>query len=347
MRWIIALIASASMASAQLIAYESFSAMPAGGTIYGSGADATGWTQEFWEAATSPNHFIGDQSPNMTYQITNGGIVSGGDRCAVLTTAPEPTGGMYLAVKRAFAPAFAPVNTTLYFSFLLRPLTIGTGSDRIRVGFVPPTAGASSFAVLLEPDQGQLYLRLGCEVVRSDGTSSGLAGGGEVRLFEGETYLVAGRMLRQGSLTRIDVKVNPRALIPTSDTAGSGGEQWNVSVLSSGVPLTNDRLMMEVYSADAGGPSTSVATDEIRIGYTWNDVVPQSTTQTVVPTLSIAPAVAVNWQSKTNKTYQPQRSYDLTNWVNFGSTIAGDGQQKSFLDSADQVPKNFYRVIEQ
>jgi len=66
----------------------------------------------------------------------------------------------------------------------------------------------------------------------------------------------------------------------------------------------------------------------------------------VVPTLTIAPAIAVNWQSKTNKTYQPQRSYDLTNWADFGATISGNGQQRSFLDSADQVPKSFYRVIE-
>jgi hypothetical protein len=70
---------------------------------------------------------------------------------------------------------------------------------------------------------------------------------------------------------------------------------------------------MSVSSEDTGGPSTSLAIDEIRVGYTWNDVVPPSTTQAVVPQLSIAPAVAVNWQSRTNKTYQPQRSYDLTN----------------------------------
>jgi hypothetical protein len=107
-----------------------------------------------------------------------------------------------------------------------------------------------------------------------------------------------------------------------------------------------DAFTLSASSSDSGGPSSLVAIDEIRVGYTWNDVVPQSTTQAVVPSLSIDPAVAVNWQSRTNKTYQPQRSYDLTNWVNFGSTISGDGQQKGFLDSADQVPKSFYRVIE-
>jgi hypothetical protein len=85
MHWIATLLASASLASAQLIAYESLSGMPTGGGISGSGVDAVGWTQSSWQGATAPYHSIGNQAPAMTYQITNGGLVSGGGRCVILS----------------------------------------------------------------------------------------------------------------------------------------------------------------------------------------------------------------------------------------------------------------------
>ncbi len=263
----------------------------------------------------------------MTYQITNGGLVSGGDRCAVISTAPEPT-----AAEIAVSRTIVPVNSTLYFSFLLRPLTIGTGSDLIR--FAVKSSGVPLLAVGFRPDQGQTYLGLYADEIGTSG--SGYSG--TTPLVAGVTYLIAGTVTRtSASQARISIKVNPSARFVDS---------WNQSTSGSSQPSGYDRISMSAYSGDTGGPSTSVAIDELRIGYTWNDVVPQSTTQTVVPALTIAPAIAVNWQSKTNKSYQPQRSYDLTNWFNFGSTISGDGQQKGFLDSADQVPESFYRVIE-
>jgi hypothetical protein len=36
----------------------------------------------------------------------------------------------------------------------------------------------------------------------------------------------------------------------------------------------------------------------------------------------------------------------MINWTDFGATVSGNGQQRNFFDSADQVPKSFYRVIE-
>ena len=327
MHWIATLLASASLASAQLIAYESFSGMPTSGGISGSGADATGWTQSSWQGATAPYHSIGNQAPAMSYQITNGGLVNGGDSCAVISTAPEPT-----TTEVAFSRTMIPVNTTLYFSFLLRPLTIGTGSDFIR--FAIKSGGAQLLAVGLLPDQGQTYLGLYADEIGTSGSGySGLN-----PLYTGSTYFIAGRITRSSSTsTKIEIRLNPSAAFVDS---------WNQSNSDGSQPSTYDRISISAYSEDTGGPSTSVAIDEIRVGYTWNDVVPKSTTQTVVPTLSIAPAIAVNWQSKTNKSYQPQRSYDMINWTDFGATISGNGQQRNFLDSADQVPKSFYRVIE-
>jgi hypothetical protein len=126
MHWIATLLASASLASAQLIAYESFSGMPTGGGISGSGVDAVGWTQSSWQGAVAPYHSIGNQAPNMTYQITNGALLNGGDRCAIISTAPEPT-----VTTLALSRSFPTVASTAFVSLLIRPLTVGTGSDEI------------------------------------------------------------------------------------------------------------------------------------------------------------------------------------------------------------------------
>lgn len=328
MRFFIVLLSSVSMASAQVIAYESFSGMPTGGGIGGSGSDATGWTQSSWQGSTAPYHSIGNQAPNMTYQITNGGLVSGGDRCAIISTAPEPTTAEF-----AFSRTIVPVNTTLYFSFLLRPLTIGTGSDLIRFAIKGSADGL--LGVGLRPDQAQQYLGLSGDLTNFQGSYYF----NTTKTYLNNTYFVVGRVTRESStFTRIEIKLNPRAT--------DSGSSWNIAA-SGGGQASYNTVSIICSSSDTAGPSTTVAIDEIRVGYTWNDVVPQSTTQTVVPTLSIAPAIAVNWQSKTNKSYQPQRSYDMINWTDFGTTISGNGQQRNFLDSADQVPKSFYRVIEQ
>lgn len=329
MHWIATLLLTASVATAQLIAYESFSGMPTGGGISGSGADATGWTQSSWQGATAPYHSIGNQAPNMTYQIASGALLNGGDRCAVVSTAPEPTGTI-----RSVSRAFPTAVSTAFISLLVRPLTIGTGSDVITLTLRGGTNELVSLT--LKPNLTQTSLTVG---LHNFGGNSGTYRG---PIFAGNTYLIAIQFIRTSQTSFfIDAWVNPPQAMPSSAGVGpvGGSPAW------VNVPDLNG-LALTASSIDTGGPSTSVAIDEIRIGYTWNDVVPQTNTGTVVPTLSIAPAIAVNWQSKTNKSYQPQRSYDMINWTDFGATISGNGQQRNFLDSADQVPKSFYRVLE-
>ena len=303
--------------------------MPTGGGISGSGSDATGWTQSSWQGSIAPYHSIGNQAPNMTYQITNGGLVSGGDRCAVITTAPEPTTGTNGATR-----TLPPINSTFFISFLVRPLSAGTGSDKIMIQLRSGTTFLGAVGVIPDEVTGRF------DIVPQFGTTGGSAGYRGVGLSVSQTYLIAMRVTRStASQLSFFGYINPPATIPSQTDF-----DYNTSNLPSSSPFNT--IALSSYSFDNGGPSTTVAIDEIRVGYTWGDVVPQSTTQTVVPTLTIAPAIAVNWQSKTSKTYQPQRSYDLSNWVDFGATISGNGQQRSFLDSADQVPKSFYRVIE-
>jgi hypothetical protein len=63
-----------------------------------------------------------------------------------------------------------------------------------------------------------------------------------------------------------------------------------------------------------------------------------------VPSVQIDPAMRIRWISETNKSYQQQKSYDLTNWSNFGAARSGNGAPLEFFDSVDDS-KAFYRVI--
>ena len=99
------------------------------------------------------------------------------------------------------------------------------------------------------------------------------------------------------------------------------------------------------YSSKApGGPASAVILDELRMGYTWRDVVPQGPPPETVPTLQISRAVKLSWQSDLTTFYQPQISYDMSNWFDLGSTITGTGNTISIFDSTDLDAKKSYRV---
>lgn len=129
--------------------------------------------------------------------------------------------------------------------------------------------------------------------------------------------------------------VNPTATIPTKFTNQYG-------LLGPTVP-NFDTVGIKISSTDTGGPTTTAIIDELKVGYSWNDVVPQSP-QSLVPTVTINPAANLQWQTQTGHTYQPQYSYDLSTWFNLGSSITGDGTIKSIFDSNTSQAKKFYQV---
>ncbi len=108
--------------------------------------------------------------------------------------------------------------------------------------------------------------------------------------------------------------------------------------------VTVDSMGLKLSSTDTGGPSSTAAFDELRVGYTWNDVVPQGPPLPLVPNLQITRAVKLSWQSDATKSYQPQRSYDFSNWFNYGSAISGNGNVISIFDSTDVTAETLYRV---
>ncbi|HEX7517656.1 MAG TPA: hypothetical protein VF345_10270 [Chthoniobacterales bacterium] len=259
---IVQLIFAAS-AFAQLIAYESFAGMPVGSGLVGSGVTATGWSDSGWAYGNNPRYQTVDPIPDLTYQIVGGALLDGSNRAVQLTTNPEPATGLLTS------RTLPPQNTTIYFSFLVRPLTVGTGSDTL---CLRPSNGTSSLGlVALQPDLGQQYFNLRLLL---DGSSGTVGSSGSQALSPSTTYFIAGRISWLGeSSVMVETWINPPAAYP-----GLGSQILNKSF--SG-PRQLSSIGLGISSSDTGGPTSTAIFDELRLGYTWTDV--------VLPTPTLAP----------------------------------------------------------
>lgn len=326
---IIFLSGIASTALAQLIAFESFSEMTLGSGISGSGSDSFGWSSPWSGSALSNNRFrIIDPSPDIAFQIAGGKLIDGGNRALLVTTDPEPAESNLLMVRKfARTPR---ISTTLYFGFLVRISASGTGTDSIDFHLLSGDTTVRRFAIRPNnnvPPSGYLW------------NFSGASGeGGTGKLIPGDnskSHLIVIESLRSGSQTEsyfFNSYVDPVATYPD----GSGG-QFDSTQQIDGVGIS-------VRSSDAGGPSTSVIIDHIKVGFTWRDIVNPVDNQEIVPDLSIEHAAKLRWYAKSGKTYQVQYSFDLTKWFNLGSSIAGDNRFREVFDSTAPDAKKMYRV---
>jgi hypothetical protein len=251
---IVQLIFAAS-AFAQLIAYESFAGMPVGSGLVGSGANATGWTDSGWANGSDPRYQTVDPIPNLTYQIAGGALLDGSNRAVQLTTNPEPVPTGLLTSRM-----FPEQNTTIYFSFLIRPLAVGTGSDTL---YLRLSNATNSLAIVaLEPEVGQQYfdLKLLADV-------GGGGGSGSQALYPSTTYLIAGRISwPTPSETRVETWIDPPAAYPGNGSQG-------LSLINFPGPHVFSSIGFGIFSSDTGGPTSTAIFDELRIGYTWADVV--------------------------------------------------------------------------
>lgn len=310
----------------QLLSYESFTGLTPGNGLAGSGTNAFGWNIAGWTDGSDARFQIVDPTPDLTSQPAGGQIIDGGNRALLLTTSPEPVTGTLLASR-----SFIPQNTTIYASFLFRPVAVGTGSDGLDLRFF---GGATMLSrILFAPDQAQRWLTV-------DLSKDGYGGNYTLisaRLMVGQTYLFVVRLTRQGATQFItEMWIDPPA------SFASAGSPYN-RVKSMTDPPALTAVGFGIASTDTGGPTTTAMFDEFRIGYTWADVVPPAPAPGLVPTVAITPAAKLRWLSESGKTYRVQYSYDLTNWFNLGSTISGNNQFKEVFDSTDDA-KRFYRV---
>lgn len=310
-------------AHGQSVAYESFGGMTLGSGVIGSGTNAAGWTDTGWTGGTDSRFQTVDPVPNLSYQISGGVLLSGGDRALQLSTSPEPVPGVLLASR-----IIAGQNTTLYFSFLFRPVSLGTGSDSIEFRI---NSGATTYGrIAIRPDQNASYMTVGAYNAGGGGV------GGGALLVPGQTYLVVARFVRPSpTFFQLEYWVNPPAAFPGSGSGTSGSIGSTVSIST---------LAFSIASTDTGGPASTILVDDLRVGYTWADVVPPGPPPALVPDVQIAQAARLQWQTQTGKTYQVQVSYELSTWSNIGDPISGNGTLKTFFDSTDQDAKKFYRV---
>ncbi len=331
----LALVAAVSLltsprANAQLIANESFTGIPTGSGLTGSGSDATGWVDTGWNGGTDARYQVISPIPSLTFQPFGGPLIDGSDRAVQLTTDPEPVPDPGLVATRLFPSQ----NTTLYASFLVRPTVVGTGSDTLGVQFLQGTTLLGGW--VLQPDQGQQFFKL---AFITSSTNFQYTISGDLTLYAGQTYLIVLRVRRPlPNQFFLDVWINPPAAYPGSLVVpGIGHSTFTSEVLM-------DTLGLGISSVDTGGPASTAILDELRIGYTWNDVVPQGPPPPLVPDLQITRAFKLSWQTDPAKIYQVQTSYDLTNWLPFGPVIVGDGNLASVFDGADLDAEKTYRV---
>jgi hypothetical protein len=88
--------------------------------------------------------------------------------------------------------------------------------------------------------------------------------------------------------------------------------------------------------------------DEVAYYEDYYEVILDGVVTMIAPSIDIqVSAVAVSWQTESNRLYQVQycQVLDATNWFNLGGTILGNGGTTNITDSALGQPRRFYRVI--
>lgn len=325
------LVIAAPNSKAQLVAYESFSGIPVGAFSSGQGSNSFGWNGP-WTVIGVPNgrFQIADPTPDLSFQIPGGNFVAGGDRGLLMTTSPEPVPSGLMLVRRF--PQSPRITTTLYFGFLVRIPISGTGSDSIDVHLLSGTKTVIRIPIRPNnnpPPSGYMYQFEGVD--GESGAGFSLSGdNSRSHLFVVESLRFPGS---GNEVYGFRSFLNPDAKFPSSP----GGSSTYITQQIDGIGI-------DIKSADSGGPATTVIIDEIKIGYTWKDIVLPAEDALAVSNLSIENAVKLKWQTITGKTYQPQYSYDLVNWFNLGQPISGNNQLKEFFDSTTPDSKRLYRV---
>lgn len=307
----LAMVALSLPASAQLIAYESFTGMSLGG-VTGTGGNSFGWASAWQGTGLNNSHVqIVDPVPDLTYQVTEGGTMKGGNRALQLATAPEPITGTVVLTRD-----LPTIGGTFYISFLVRVSAIGTGTDTVEFRLMKGTTVLKSYQIQPSIDYS-FFASAGSSIgtLRDDGTPSLIA-------------------------LRIE-NVSP----PASYAFLSGvNPAYGTTLSGSSSILTGpiNRLGIAVISSDGSGPTTTVLLDEIRVGYSLNDVL------VAQPAFALggAPAARLRWPTQSGKNYQPQFSYDLAKWYNLGSSVSGTGQTVEVLDEGTPDAPRSYRVIE-
>lgn len=143
-----------------------------------------------------------------------------------------------------------------------------------------------------------------------------------------------GRVLRS-------VTLDPTSGTPTETTVKT----------FAGAEEGGDPLVFTVEQARTPGFVFSVATREDKQGFTLSafQFTPAPPQISAVPTFTTinSGSLSISFQTELGVNYQLQSSTSLTatSWQSVGGVIAGTGQIQTLLQSADEEPRLFFRVV--
>ena len=290
------------------------------GDIVGQGAIGAGWTSG-WTGSGMPYIQRAIAPVPIDYQIpTRGALVSQGG-CLVLTTSPEPTTG-----EKSVQRDFTPVMADLFVGFTFQISTIGSGTDQVFAD-VLDSSGAIIKTITIKPSMNTTYpgLYLYSGAGSSGGTSlpSGTSSTVYFALFE---------------IRRATTYYNPSVWINPADfylRSSAGAFTTNNNHLNT--------IRFRVSSSDSIGPYTTVRIDNVRIGLTWDSVVPPLPSNAEFPNFSFEQAHRLQWYGDSTKKYRVEASTDMLTWSPLNSYTNGANKNMELFVPL-QGSKRFFRI---
>jgi len=246
-----------SESHAQLITSETFSGLTGTGL---TGSDSSGWSDSGWNGGSDSRFSVINPTTRLSYQITGGALLNGGNGALQLTTSPEPDPAGLMAYR-----SFTNYNTTIYMSWLMRISSAGTGSDTLSVDLLNGTNVIHSISYIA--NAGGLA-NMGSGAIGPTGNFTGVA----INAGTTITHLIVVEFTPSGpNYNTVNVWLDPSYNSYSSTQLRSQESSSGVGALGLG---TLNGIGFGVYSTDLGGPTTTALFDSLKIGYTWGDVVP-------------------------------------------------------------------------
>jgi hypothetical protein len=245
-------------ARAVLLAWDNFETPGAGVALNGQ-TTGSGWTTS-WSALsflTIVETNNGGSTPTLAY-ARNRAQVATGNRAAMIGD------GGTAALDNVFSREFAPRNSTIYFSLVVKQLAgQDSSSDFVQFNLTEDldynNSGSVGFGQVAEAQS--IFARM-----RDSNDTAATPG---VNVEQGKTYLLVGKLWKSTGSTgsnfdRMSIFVNPTNVTELANPFVTASRSSGIS--------TMDTLLGRIARLD---PGDQILFDELRIGTTFGDVLPE------------------------------------------------------------------------
>ena len=302
-----------------LIASDHFDSYTSG-DIVGQGANGAGWNTG-WMGSGMPYIQRAIAPVPIDYQIPNRGALASQGGCLVLTTSPEPVTG-----EKSVQRDFTPVMADLFIGFTFQISTIGSGTDEIHVDILD-TSGTIIRTITIKPSMNTSYPGWHGYSTSTSSSFSPLPAG-----TSSTVYFALFEIRRASSYYNPSVWINPADFYLRSS---AGAFTTNNNYLSS--------IRFRVSSSDSIGPHTTVRFDNVKIGLTWDSVVPPLPSNVEFPNFAFEKAHRLQWYGDSTKKYRVEYSSDMITWTPLNSYTNG-ANKNTELFIPMQGSERFFRI---